>query len=221
MWRHTVLHTGGRGPTQDVATLLADYRRVTGRPASPDDWPVHVRVQTPPFPRTIDEGIAHIDHYEQADAIRAARLGGVDARIVTRQGTISGEFELIIQRGRIVSVNWCKPGTPPRGAPVCQIRAVRGDVSLSISYDPRGSPGTDEMIAFAVEFANRFIVAGPPIPVDETEWAQWSGRDVMSRSSPAIPPRRPRGAPAIGRPEKPGVVPMAGCAGMAALPALG
>ncbi len=169
MWRHTVIHTGGRGPTQEGATLLADYRRITGRPASSDDWPVRISVDTPPFPHTIDEGIVHIDHYERADAIRAARLGGVDARIVTRQATIRGEFELIIRRGRIVSINWCTPGTPPRGAPVCRISAVRGDVGLRISYDPRGSPGTDEMIRFAVEFANRFIVAGPPIPVEETE----------------------------------------------------
>jgi len=152
-----------------LGTLLADYRRVTGRPASPDDWAVRISVHTPPFPGTINEGIAHIEHYEQADAIRSARLGGLDARIVTRQRTIRGEFELIIRRGRIASVNWCTPGTPPRGAPVCRIRAVRGDVGLGISYDPRGSPGTDEMIAFAVEFANRFIVAGPPIPVEESE----------------------------------------------------
>jgi hypothetical protein len=169
MWRHTVIHTGGRGPTQELGTLRADYRRITGRPASPDDWPVRITVHTPPFPPTMDEAFAHIESFAQADAIRAARRGGADARIVTRQGTISGEFELIIRRGRIVSVNWCKPGTPPRGAPVCRIRAVRGDVSLSIAYDPRGSPGTDEMIRFAVEFANRFIVAGPPIPIEETE----------------------------------------------------
>jgi len=46
---------------------------------------------------------------------------------------------------------------------------VRGDLALQITYDPRDAPGTDAMIAFAVDFANRFIVQGPPIPREESE----------------------------------------------------
>lgn len=154
MLRHTVIHTNGRGPTQELGILLADYRQLTGRAASPSDRPVRISIATPPFPeRTLDAGIVHIDHYEQADA-----------RILTRQQPISGEFELIIRRGRIVSHSWCWAS-----GRWCQIRAVRGDVGLQISYDPRGSPGTEEMIAFAVDFVNRFIVDGPPIPREETE----------------------------------------------------
>jgi hypothetical protein len=121
-------------------------------------------IVTPADPSTIDANIAYVDHYEEAEAIRAARRDGADARIVTRQRPFSGEFELIIRRGRIMSVNWCRSGGTS-----CTIRAVRGDVALQVSYDPRGAPGTDGMIGLAVDFANRFIVQGPPIPREESD----------------------------------------------------